>query len=485
MTIPDPVQELSLYEQLAADVSQQIRDCVLNPGDRLPSVRRMSRQKQCSVSTVLQAYALLEDKGEIEARPQSGYYVRRQSPPETVCVEPDASAELLDPEPVRNDDIVWKIIQDASNPGLLQFGAALPDPAMMPSARMNRILARIARSGVIPYQTYGPPEGLKELRTQVARRAFLTGVSVAPEQVVITSGCMEAIHLALRVVTRPGDLVAIETPCYFNILLQLEVLGLRVLEIPTHPREGMSLDALEFALENHPIRAVIVVSNFSNPLGSLMPDANKRALVDLLARYEVPLIEDDIYGDLTFDSRRPGVAKAYDRNDLVMLCSSFSKDISPSLRVGWILPGRFHDQLVKTKLSTNVAAVALSQMAIAEYVESGGYEHHLRKIRRAYAQKVDYMSRAVLEHFPEGTRVSDPQGGYVLWVQLPGQVDALALYRQALALGITIAPGHIFSTTPRYRNFIRLNGAYMDFRGERGIEQLAGLVRGLAGKSLD
>jgi len=480
MTIAEPMVSVSLYEQLAAEVSQQIRECVLNPGDRLPSVRGMSRQKRCSVTTVLQAYTLLENRGEIEARPQSGYYVRKQAPPESVCVEPAASAELLDPETVRNDDIVWKILQDASNPNLLQFGAALASPEMIPVSRLNRILARIARSGTIPYESYGPPEGMKELRTQVARRVYETGVSASADDVVITSGCMEAIHLALRVVTRPGDLVAIETPCYFNILLQLEALGLRALEIPTDPREGISLEALEFALENHPIRAVLVVSNHSNPLGSVIPEARKRALVDLLAGYEIPLIEDDICGDLTFDSQRPGVAKAYDKNDLVMLCSSYSKDISASLRVGWVIPGRFHDRLVKTKLSTNLSTTMLSQMAVTEYLENGGYDHHLRKIRRAYAQKVDYMSRAVLQHFPAGTRVSAPQGGYVLWIQLPERVDALALYRQALSVGITIAPGHIFSTTQRYRNFIRLNAAYMDFRGERGIEQLAGFVRQMA-----
>lgn len=474
-------ENLSLYEQLAAEVSQQIRAGVLNPGDRLPSVRGMSRQKKCSVTTVLQAYTLLENRGEIEARPQSGYYVCKHAPAEDVCVEPDASAELLDPETVRSDDIVWKILQDATNPNLLQFGAAMASPEMMPVDRMNRILARIARSGAVNYVSYGPPEGIKELRTQVARRVYETGVSASPEDVVITSGCMEAIHLALRVVTSPGDLVAIETPCYFNILMLLESLGLRALEIPTHPREGISLEALEFAIENHPIRAVILVPNYSNPLGSLMPEDHKRAVVDLLARYEIPLIEDDVYGDLPFDGRRPGVAKAYDHNDLVMLCSSYSKDISASLRVGWIIPGRFHNKLVKTKLPTNVAPALLSQMALSEYLETGGYDHHLRTIRRAYAQKVAYMSRAVLQHFPEGTRVSVPQGGYVLWIQLPGELDALALYRQALSIGITIAPGHIFSTTQRYRHFIRLNAAYMDFRGERGIEQLAGLVRQMAG----
>jgi DNA-binding transcriptional MocR family regulator len=477
MAAAEPVKNLTLYEQLAAEISRQMEGGVLNPGDKLPSVRRLSQQKNCSVTTVLQAYALLEDQGKIEVRPQSGYYVRAHLLPEEVCVEADPSVELLNPETVRSEEIIWKLMQEASKPDMLQFGAALPAPDMMPAERLNRILARIVRSGSIPLHIYGQPEGMPELRSQVARRAYRSGASVSAEDVVVTAGGMEAIHLALRVTCRPGDLVAIETPCYFGILLQLEALGLRALEIPTHPREGISLEALEFAIENHPIRAVIVVTNFSNPLGCLMPEERKRSLVDLLARYEIPLIEDDIYGELPFNGERPGVAKAYDRNDLVMLCSSYSKDISPALRVGWILPGRYRERVIKTKLSMNVSSPILPQLAVAEYLENGGYDHHLRKIRRAYAQKVDYMARAVLNYFPDGTRVSTPQGGYVLWVQLPGEVDALELYRQALAYKITIAPGHVFSATHRYANFIRLNAAYMDFNGERGIERLAGLVR--------
>jgi DNA-binding transcriptional MocR family regulator len=477
MAVSDSVKNLSLYEQLAAEISQQIEAGVLKPGDRLLSVRRMGEKKRYSPTTIVQAYALLEDQGKIEARPQSGYYVSEQFLPENVCVEPQTSSELLDPRTVHNDDIIWKITQNASSSNLLQFGAALPAPELLPKERLDRILARIARSGQVPYESYGFPQGMPELRSQIARRAYSIGASVSSEDIIITTGCNEAIHLALLAVCRPGDLVAIETPCYFGILLQLEALGLSALEIPTHPRDGISLEALGFAIEHYPVRAVIAVTNFSNPLGSLMSAERKQALVDLLALFEIPLIEDDIYGELAFNGRRPGIAKAYDRNDLVILCSSFSKDISPSLRVGWMMPGRFRDRVLKTKLPLNIATPLLPQMVVSEYLENGGYDHHLRTIRRAYAQKVGYMSQAVLEHFPEGTRVSTPQGGFVLWVQLPGETDALELYRRALSLGITIAPGQIFSTTQRYRNFVRLNAAYMDFKAERAIAQLGGQVR--------
>jgi DNA-binding transcriptional MocR family regulator len=304
------------------------------------------------------------------------------------------------------------------------------------------------------------------------------GCALEPDDFVITSGCAEAIHLALQAVCRPGDLVAVESPTYFGILQALEAQGLRALEIPTHSRDGISLDALSFALENHPVRAVVVISNFSNPLGCCMPEENKRALVELLARYQVPLIEDDIYGELAFHAQRPGVAKVFDRQGLVLLCSSFSKDISPSYRVGWIAPGRFRKRVEQLKMATNIATAVLPQLAIARFLESGGYDRHLRSIRRAYAQKVAQMTQAVLAYFPEGTRVSSPAGGFVLWVQLPGEVDSLALYQRALAAGITLAPGHIFSATAKYRSFIRLNAAYMNFAGERALARLGGLAQG-------
>jgi DNA-binding transcriptional MocR family regulator len=352
----------------------------------------------------------------------------------------------------------------------------LPAPELLPTARINRLLAQVARENEQASQAVGLPEGTLELRVQVARRALELGCALDPDDFVITCGCAEAIHLALQATCRPGDLVAVESPTYFGILQALEAQGLRALEIPTHPRDGISLDALSFALEHHPVRAVVVITNFSNPLGCCMSNENKHALVELLARAHVPLIEDDIYGELSFDGQRPGVAKAYDRQGLVLLCSSFSKDISPSYRVGWISAGRYRARVEQLKMATNIATAALPQLAIARFLESGGYDRHLRSIRRAYAQKVAQMAQTVLRYFPPGTRVSTPSGGFVVWVQLPGEVDSLALYQRAIAAGITLAPGHIFSASDKYRSFIRLNAAYMNFVSERALARLGALV---------
>jgi DNA-binding transcriptional MocR family regulator len=470
-----PVYKTPLYEQLAVEMAGQIERGTYRPGERIPSVRQASQERSLSITTVLQAYQMLEDRGYIEARPQSGYYVLPR--PAAVAPEPGVSTASLDPSEVSIEELAIMVLRDTLNPDLVQFGAAIPDPELLPTGRLNRILASLIRNEEVPLHVSGVPEGYDELRIQVAQRAFHAGCSLSPAEIMITTGCTEALNLALRAVCKPGDLVAIESPSYFGILQILESQGLRALEIPTHHRDGISLEALRFALEHHQVSACITVSNFSNPLGSCMPDENKKELVELLAEREIPLIEDDIHGELYFSGQRPRVAKAYDREGLVLLCSSFSKDISPAYRVGWIAPGRFQGRFERLKMATNVGTPIITQLAIARFLKSGGYDHHLRRIRRAYAGKVAAMAQAVLRHFPSGTRVTSPAGGFLLWVQLPEGSDSLVLYRQALKSGITIAPGDLFSSTSaKYSNYIRLNAAYMSEATLPALQRLGELA---------
>jgi DNA-binding transcriptional MocR family regulator len=273
--------------------------------------------------------------------------------------------------------------------------------------------------------------------------------------------------------------VAIESPLYFGILQNLQVLGLQALEIPTHPRDGISLDTLRFAIEQRGVRACLVISNFNNPLGSCIPEANKQKLVQMLARHEIPLIENDISGELYFSGERPIVAKAFDRRGLVMLCSSFSKDLCPGYRIGWVVPGRFRSAIERLKIASSLATATLPQMAIARFLASGAYDRHLRRVRRIYFQNVSSMSRAIMRYFPEGTRVTRPQGGYVLWVELPAYADSLELYKHAVKAGISITPGPIFSARRQYGNFIRLNSAYWSDRIEQAIKRLGGIIAGM------
>jgi DNA-binding transcriptional MocR family regulator len=473
-------KKVPLYERFALELEEQIRAGTFPVGARIPSIRESSVQHEISFSTVLQAYQLLENRGVIEARPQSGYYVKLQ--PKKQLPEPDFEPLQGDPTSISIDDVSMRLIHDTMNLDFAQFGAALPDPTLLPTTKLNRILAELARDGKFPHHLGEAVEGREDLRIQVAQRAFSYGCDISPNEIVITAGCTEAMCLCLQAVCMPGDLVAIESPTYFGILLALESLHLRVIEIPSHPRKGMSLEALRFAVENHPIKAVVAMTNFSNPTGSLIDDEDKRELVEILSAQGIPLIEDDINGELHFSERRPRTAKSYDKEGLVMLCSSFSKDISPGFRIGWVAPGKFYREVQSRKYAVNIRTSVLPQLTIARFLESGGYDHHLRKIRRAYAQKVELMADAILEHFPEGTRITEPGGGFVLWVQLPGKLDSMQLYQEALRAFIAIAPGYIFSPTHKFNDFIRLNASCWSDKAEVDVARLGKLVKGLLSK---
>ncbi len=469
-------RSMPLYAEVASRIVYLIEQGTLRPGDRVPSIRELSRQLQVSINTVKEAYSQLEDRRLLEARPQSGYYVRAHLP--ELPAEPVVRKPALKPTEVNLCDVYQMVMNDLHDPDLLQLGVAFPNPDLLPIDKLNRMLASESRRFRVQSVSYEIPPGCERLRKQIARRSLQTGCALSPDEIVITSGCVEAVVLALRAICKPGDTVAIETPVYFNFLQVIEDLGLKALEIPTSAQGGISLDALEYALEKNAgqVKVCIVLSNFNNPLGGLMSDAAKRQLVELLERYQIPLIEDDIYGDLSHSDNRPSVAKSFDKTGNVLLCSSFSKTLAPGYRVGWIAAGRFQKQIERGKLLSNVATASPPQLAIAEFLATGGYDHHLRSIRRAYARQVMIMGDTVGRAFPAGTRVSRPKGGFVLWVEMAAEIDALKLYEQAREEGITIAPGQIFSLEGKYRNCIRLNAACWNPRIEMAIETLGRLA---------
>jgi DNA-binding transcriptional MocR family regulator len=470
-------RKVPLYEKFAQDLEDQVRSGTFPAGSRIPSIRESSAQHGISFSTVLQAYQLLENRGIIEARPQSGYYVTHKT--RRTLPEPDFHALESSPAPVTIDEVGLQLLHTNLNHSYAPFGVSVPNPALLPTHKLNRIMAELIRDEKITRETGEVAQGSAELRVQVAQRAFSYGCELAPDDVIVTAGCTEAVNLCLQAVCQPGDLVAIESPAFFGVLLALQAHNLRALEIPSHPRKGMSLEALAFALENHPIKAVVAVPNFSNPTGSLMEDEDKEELVRLLAAKGVPLIENDISGELHFGERRPKVCKCYDREGLVMLCSSYSKDLSAGYRIGWTAPGRFYRQVLARKFALNVRTPVMGQLAIARFLESGGYDQHLRKIRRAYAHMVSSMSQAVTAHFPEGTRITEPRGGFTLWVQLPGKLDSMQLYQEALKAFVAIAPGYLFSPNHKFDDYIRLNATGWTDKSEQDIIRLAAVVKRL------
>jgi DNA-binding transcriptional MocR family regulator len=466
---------MSRYQDLAAQTERLIADGLLRPGDRLPSVRQACRSHDVSPVTVTQAYYLLESRGLIEARPKSGYFVRARLGQR--LPEPEMRRPLGDSTQLEVSDFIFRILESVKDPSVVPLGSSFPSPYLFPLDKLGRFLATAARK-LDPLATVTDlPPGNEELRRQIALRYLAHGANVAPQEIVVTSGAMEGLNLCLQAVTRPGDLIAIESPTFYAGLQASERLGLKVIEIPTHPREGVSLPALDEALRQHPVKACLFMLNFANPQGSLVPDAHKKALLELLQRHDVPLIEDDVYAELYFGQQAPLCSKAVDEAGLVMHVSSFSKCLAPGYRIGWVAAGRYAQAIQRQKLSTSLATTVPVQIALADYLKHGGYENHLRHLRRTLAQREAAFTAAVESHFPAGTRLARPQGGYFLWLELPPGVDALRLHRQALACGISTAPGPIFSAKREFAHSLRLNFGHPDTEAQQAaIATLGQLV---------
>jgi DNA-binding transcriptional MocR family regulator len=460
-----------LYEELADDLARLVVRGTLRAGDRLPSVRLLSEQRKVSVSTVLQAYLLLESRGLVETRPQSGHYVRAARA--ALAPEPRPPRTVAQATRVGVSDLVARVYTASRDPSMVLLGAGFMSPALLPTERLNRGLAAVARSAGGVGIAYDPPPGLPALRRQIAKRAAEYAVAITADEVVTTVGTMEALHLCLRAVAGAGDTIVVESPSYYGVLQLIESLGMRALEIPANPGTGLDLALLDQALRQPRVKACLLVTSFSNPLGALMPDEAKRELVRMLARRDVPLIEDDIYGDLQHDGARPRPARAFDHDGHVMLCASFSKTLAPGYRVGYVIPGRWRDRVERLKFAQTVATPTLPQMAIADFLETGGYERHLRRLRRALAEQVARVSEAIAQHFPEGTRISRPRGGFLLWVEMPNGKSALELHDRALAHRISVAPGPIFSAKQRFASCIRVSCGFP------WSEQIEGAIRTL------
>ncbi len=468
-----------LYEEIAAKVRGMIEQGTYRPGERIPSIRESSRRMQVSINTVLEAYAHLENMGIVEARPQSGYYVRCRLPEPGAVVSKSKAEEEPAPCCVSIDEIPMRIMRNIADHSLVPLGGGIPNPDLLPIDKLNRMLATESRRFRIQSVSYTGPRGAKRLRTQIAKRALDHGCTLSPDDIVITSGCVEAVTLALQATCRPGDTVAVASPVYYTFLHSMQWMGLKVLEIPSSPQEGISVDILSYAIRQNPVHACLVISNFNNPLGSVMPDGKKRELVALLACHDIPLIEDDVYGDLAFGPTRPTAVKTFDDKGLVLYCSSFSKTLAPGYRVGWIVPGRFQRKVQQLKALFNVSTASPTQLAIAEFLTNGGYDHHLRTIRRVYSRQMALVRAAVGRYFPPGTRVTRPEGSFILWVEMPEEVNAFRLYEGAMKKGISVAPGTVFSAGEKFKNCIRLNAAFWSERVEQALETIGTMAQGM------
>ncbi|MEO5782827.1 MAG: PLP-dependent aminotransferase family protein [Ginsengibacter sp.] len=444
-----------LYMQVSDGIEKMIAEEVLRIGDKLPSVRVLSDEYGISIGTAFQAYYHLEGRGLIEARPKSGYYVRfnhHRFPQLPAAKQPDTLSH-----DVSVKDMINSIYTDiAFTPGI-NFALAVPDPSLLPSAKINKSVVHAIRNNKDHCINYEHTQGNIELRKEIAKLAFNWGGKVKPDDVIVTSGCLEAITMCLKAVTVYGDTVAVECPTYFGIYQAIENLGLKVVEILSDPVTGIDMNSLEKAIKKSSIKACVVIPNFNNPLGSCMPDENKKKLVDIITHHNIPLIEDDIYGELYFGKNRPKTCKYYDRKGLVMHCSSLSKSLTPGYRIGWAIPGKFCEQVKQMKRMHNISCPTITQATMAHFLKHGRYEYHLKNLRKAlHTQSLRYV-QGIIKYFPADTKVSRPHGGFILWLELNKKVNAFKLRTEAMKYNISIVPGKIFSSNCDYSNCIRIS----------------------------
>jgi DNA-binding transcriptional MocR family regulator len=466
------------YEQLADLITGMIANGTLTEGARVPSVRALSKQHGVSISTALQTYRTLEDRGVLMARPQSGFYVAAMR--QGVLGLPSTSPRYAKASAVSISGAVAALLEHSSNRAFMPFGCAVPDGGLLASKRLDLMLSRAARRHGTQHNVYGPSQGEMTLRGEIAKRAMQVGHMLSPDDIVVTSGCTEALTLALSAVAKPGDTIAVEAPTYMGLLHTLEMLGLKALELPVDPVRGIDVEAVAQLLDTQQVAACALSSCFNNPLGSMMAEADKRALLALLARHAIPLIEDDVYGDLYFGRERPKPFVALDGGANTIYCSSFSKSLAPGYRVGWVAVGSRTRRVVERKLAFSLCSAVLPQIALAEFLASGAYDAHLRSVRRLFQDNLAQMARAVAESFPPDTRMSRPAGGFVLWLELPRGFDSRALFDAAIDQGICFAPGDVFSASRRFRNCLRLSAGHgWNDHLKDGIRRLGGLAREL------
>ncbi|EMY3086518.1 aminotransferase-like domain-containing protein [Raoultella ornithinolytica] len=477
ITMSDPSPPTPHYRRIAELLRLTLTSGALRTGDRIISARKLAEREQVSLPTALEALRYLEAEGLIIARPRSGYFVHQI----ISAGERPGTASLPVPVPVTMSAIARSLFGSAEA-RLVPLGAALPDPAWLPVDTLQRALQTAGRRLDARGQSYSLPPGRADLRRKIAARAAQWGALFGADNLIITAGATQALRLALRAVCQPGDAVAIEQPAYFGTLLLLEDLGLKALQIPTDPVEGLLLAPLEEALQRHRPAAVLASPTVQNPLGASMPVARKRDLVALLAGMGIPLIEDDVYGDLAGDAQRPPACKAFDRCGNVIYCSSLSKTLAPGWRIGWIAAGRYHSTVLQARMAGEWAGAPLIEAAASELLASGDYDRHLRQLKLRIAQGMQAIIAQVETSFPPGTRVAAPEAGFLIWVKLPSKIDALEVHRRALALGIGVSPGPLFSPgAAELQNFLRLNGANEPTRHLlKAVEQLGRLCHDLA-----
>ncbi len=433
------------YQQLAEQLREQIASGIWQPGDRLPSLRDQVALSGMSFMTVSHAYQLLESQGYIIARPQSGYYVA----PQAIKMPKAPVIPVTRDEAVDINTYIFDMLQASRDPSVVPFASAFPDPRLFPLQQLNRSLAQVSKTATAMSVIENLPPGNAELRQAIARRYALQGITISPDEIVITAGALEALNLSLQAVTEPGDWVIVENPCFYGALQALERLRLKALSVATDVKEGIDLKALELALQEYPVKACWLMTNSQNPLGfTLTPQ------------------------------KKPLPAKAWDHHDGVLHCSSFSKCLVPGFRIGWVAAGKHARKIQRLQLMSTLSTSSPMQLALVDYLSTRRYDAHLRRLRRQLAERKQRAWQALLRYLPAEVKIHHNDSGYFLWLELPAPLDAGELSLAALTHHISIAPGKMFSTGENWSRFFRFNTAWQwGEREEQAVKQLGKLIQ--------
>lgn len=462
------------YQRLALELETDIAKGRLAPGEKLPSIRTMSKETNLSVNTIERALELLEGRGLITIRSQSGSYVKTEVPKNEFSSDKFTNT----PKTVKVDDYIRFLLELTSASNSIPFGLGFLDPDLYPHRAIKRTATKLMREEPDVISKYSHPPGEWAYRLSVSKYLKKHGTHISPEEVIATTGAMNGVETALRALCEPGDTVIIEIPQFWTVLQIIEVLKLKVIEVPAHPVTGIDLEKLRAATKTGKVKAAVVMPNFNNPLGCLVSDENKRELVSILAEKDIAIIENDAYSDLAHNGKRAISLKEFGDPSQIITCSTFAKTISPGLKIGWMAPGKYFDEVQKIQRSTSTGVSRLSQMIIARYLGTREHEKNLNILRSECGKQLNRIAETVVRHFPRGTSVSSPKGGLVLWIELPGNIDAVELFRRSISQKIVVCPGAIFSASNQHKNHIRINGG-MKFtpKVEQALIELGKMVK--------
>ena len=469
---------------LAAQTAQRLRVMIdagsYAPGEVVPSLRRLAGEWEISPATAVHAYQRLVDEGVLVNLPRIGYRVL--AVPSQRRID-GCSLTPREPTPAAIGDLQLNFLRDCERLPCGFLGTAHPDPDLLPIRELQGWVRRCLREDPGCGLDYRIGAGDLGLRRQIARRYGMRGRRAAVDDIIITNGCSEALTLALRTICAPGDVVAVESPTFFNHLRILELLRLRVIEIPIDPRAGLDPAQLDLVLQRHQVKALLSVPVLHNPLGVSLTAERQRDILAICDRHGVSVVEDVIYVGLGTATGRPPLYRDHPAIVPVLTCGSVSKVLAPGWRIGWILGGALSERILHAKVVSSLGSPSLHQQALAGFLASNGERTVLKRAAHVYRERLHTGRALIMRHFPRGTRCSEPDGGMVLWVELPEGVPVDRLYRQAIAEGLCFAPGYIFGVHVQHQRNLRLCVSRLHGQARDAIARIGQLATSLAARS--